>query len=174
MKLNEMGIFGHKVKVADTAPRHAGLEGKLVTAAQGRSYVEFANGDKEWVENKHILGTKRDESINEMAKPVQTCSKCGLGPMSKTHHWYQGGWKCKKGGGTKDDAPAAASKDPFPEMTDAVYDKLSAADQAKQDAKEKDWYKRNGRDEPKDYEPEDANEKAATERAMKLRKKLET
>ena len=95
--------------------------------------------------------------------------------MAKTRQWCQGGGKWKKAAAAGTDEPSAStSKDPFPEMTDAVYDKLSAADQAKQDAKEKDWYKRNGRDEPKDYEPADANEKAATERAAKLRKKLES
>jgi len=34
-------------------------------------------------------------SLVEMAGPAQTCPKCGQGPMSKTHHWYQGAWKCK-------------------------------------------------------------------------------
>lgn len=33
--------------------------------------------------------------INEMAKPVKICDKCG-NQMSKFHYWYKGEWRCKK------------------------------------------------------------------------------
>jgi hypothetical protein len=50
--------------------------------------------------------------IFEMAKPAATCPKCGRGPMSKTHYWYKGAWKCKAAGDqpTEPVSQAAAPK----------------------------------------------------------------
>lgn len=48
------------------------------------------------------------EFLGEMAAKA-VCPKCGQGPISKTHYWYQGGWKCRaaKPGAA---APTAAPK----------------------------------------------------------------
>jgi len=44
-----------------------------------------------------------DLQLDEMAKPVKLCDKCGK-QMSKFHYWYKGGWKCKGQGSDKSDA----------------------------------------------------------------------
>ena len=45
--------------------------------------------------------------LGEMAAKA-VCPKCGQGPISKTHYWYQGGWKCRSV--KPDAAPVAAPK----------------------------------------------------------------
>lgn len=98
------------------------------------------------------------------------CDKCGK-TMAANHFWYKGGWRCKKSATADADEPAE-SKDKFPHMSDEAYDKLSKAEKQAQDAKEAEWYKRNGRTPPKDYTPRDANDEAALNRQRKLVKSL--
>jgi hypothetical protein len=199
MKLDEMGVMGREVKIADGSPSHGGELGKIITISTERAYVAFKNGDKEWISNKYIVGTRAPASehvdfdqhpLTEMAAKKQ-CEHCGK-TMAANHYWYKGGWKCKK---AKDAAPAddkksdtadnkAASQPAskpekkakpqaeFPHMSDEVYDKLDKAGQAAQDAKEQAYYKSHGRTGPQDYTPKDANEKAATDRARKLHAEL--
>jgi hypothetical protein len=52
------------------------------------------------------------QMLFEMAKPAATCSKCGRGPMSKTHYWYKGEWKCKSGAASSPPNPAATAPSP--------------------------------------------------------------
>lgn len=40
-------------------------------------------------------------TLNEMAKPAQSCPKCGLSPLSKTHRYYKGAWVCPPGAAQK-------------------------------------------------------------------------
>lgn len=190
MKLEEMGVFGHEAKLSADAPSHAGEIGIIITMSTERAYIEFKDGSKEWVANKYIVGTRKkvaneqhtdfdDYPLTEMAAK-KLCNKCGK-TMAANHYWYKGGWKCKKGGSdvsadaqkSKTRSEARTDDDKFPEMDDENYDKLSAADKAKQDAREQEYFKRHGRTGPKDYTPRDANEKAAWNRAVKLRDELE-
>ena len=67
----------------------------------------------------------------EMAKPAVTCPKCGRGPMSKTHFWYKGAWKCKGG----DVAQPAIPPAPVP-PTVAVKDRPPEIDHDAQDRRE--------------------------------------
>lgn len=179
MLLDEMGIIGHQVKIADNAPMHAGQVGKIVTMTSDRLYVQFADGKKEWISNKHVVGTRKTPvaeyaefdlyPLTEMAAKKQ-CELCGK-TMAANHYWYKGGWKCKKSADA-DKQSTKEDKDPFPEMDDETYNKLSKAQQAAQDAKEKAWYVRHGRTGPQDYKPKDANEEAAYKRAVALRADL--
>lgn len=184
MRLEEMGVIGRQAKIADTAPSHAGEVGRILTATTERAYVQFANGDKEWFSNKHIVGTRKTESFDDFAEYPLTemaakkqCDKCGK-TMAANHYWYKGGWKCKKAKpeGESSDAAKPAKKetahkpakeeDKFPHMDDKDYDKLDAKGKADQDAKEQAYYKRHGRTGPQDYKPKDANEEAAFKRAV--------
>lgn len=69
----------------------------------------------------------------EMARPAATCAKCGKGPISKTHFWYKGGWKCKSGEAAQPAAvPSAAPqpdvfRDPAPEVDHAAQDRREYA-----------------------------------------------
>lgn len=200
MKLDEMGVIGRDVKIADGSPSHGGEIGKIITASTDRAYVQFKNGDKEWISNKYIVGTRTPATevhedfaqfpLTEMAAKKQ-CEHCGK-TMAANHYWYKGGWKCKKAkdaapaddkkSDTADSKPAAqtASKPAkkekpqaeFPHMSDEAYDKLDKAGQAAQDAKEQAYYKSHGRTGPQDYTPKDANEAAADKRAKKLHDEL--
>lgn len=56
------------------------------------------------------------EQLMEMAAK-QVCSKCGKGPISKTHRWVVGvGWKCPVGAAKpaeeKKEAPAEKKEEP--------------------------------------------------------------
>jgi hypothetical protein len=152
MKLDEMGVIGHQAKIADNAPSHAGEVGHIITATTERAYIKFANGDKEWFANKYIVGTRKVESVDdqhllEMAAKA-TCSKCGKGPIHKTH-WYKkgAGWQCKSGGSseTKAEPKKAEEKKPEPKKEAPAEEKKPMTD----------IQRRN----------HEANEKAANERA---------
>lgn len=157
MKLDEMGVIGHQAKIADNATSHAGEVGHIITATTERAYIKFANGDKEWFANKYIVGTRKAESVDkqhllEMAAKA-SCSKCGKGPIHKTH-WYKkgAGWQCKSGESTD---KKAEDKRPEPK-------KAETPAPAEEKKPMTDIQRRN----------HEANEKAANERARVFHSQL--
>lgn len=161
MKLNEMGMIGRQAKIKDDAPSHKGEVGRIVNVSSERAYIEFSNGDKEWVANKHIVGTRKDTNehlegdefpLTEMAAKKQ-CEHCGK-TMAANHYWYKGGWKCKKA--KSDDAKPAEKK--------AAPAKKEAPAEKKDDTPDR---------VVRDYVPKDANEKAAFDRAVKFHAEME-
>lgn len=49
--------------------------------------------------------------INEMAKPVKICDKCGH-KMTGYHYWYKGGWHCKKSVKQNEEGTTIINKQP--------------------------------------------------------------
>ncbi len=162
MKLDEMGLFGREVKIKDDAPEHAGEIGRVANMTLERVYVEFANGDKEWISNRYIVGTRpaaehkdgEEYPLTEMAAKKQ-CDKCGK-TMAANHYWYKGGWKCKKSSG--DSKPAEKkSEDKKPEeKKHKTAEELGLA--SKGDGKKREL----------SQSMKDANEKAANERQARF------
>lgn len=64
-QLNEMGIFGKKVKIkanaTGSAEAYAGKIGKIVNISpeHDKYYLEFEDGNKTWVISKNIEGVSR-------------------------------------------------------------------------------------------------------------------
>lgn len=162
MKLEEMGLVGRQVKLTDDAPSHAGEVGRIVSMSTERVYVQFSNGDKEWFANKWIVGTRKtdvqEDALMEMAAKA-TCSKCGRGPVSKTHHWYKGEWKCKAG--KADDKPVEKKEEPNKDADPKKHKTAAELGLTKHEP-------------PKQSESmRKANEEAATKRAITFRDQLE-
>lgn len=42
----------------------------------------------------HQISDLEEDQLDEMAKPIKICDKCGK-QITGNHYWYKGGWKCR-------------------------------------------------------------------------------